>query len=50
MAVVLLGGILLAIGFFAFLINVVTTLGLMNVLDLFVPEGWLTPRPGLAEI
>ncbi len=40
----MVGGILLAIGFLAFLINVVATLGLINVISLFVPEKWLKSR------
>ncbi|RLC74861.1 MAG: cbb3-type cytochrome c oxidase subunit I [Chloroflexi bacterium] len=34
-------GILMAVGFLAFLVNVVTTLGWTNVLSLVVPERWL---------
>lgn len=49
MAVAMVGGILLAIGFLAFLINIVTTLGLTNLISLFVPERWLTSRSALAE-
>ena len=44
MAVAMVGGILLAIGFLAFLTNVVATLGLINVISLFVPEKWLKSR------
>lgn len=47
MAVAMLGGILLAIGFFAFLANIIATLGLTNIISLFVPERWLK-RPAEA--
>ena len=39
------GGILIAVGFLVFLANVIGTLGLTNVLALFVPERWLGRRP-----
>jgi cytochrome c oxidase subunit 1 len=38
------GGILVALGFVAFLVNLVGTLGLANVIGLFVPERWLQKR------
>jgi cytochrome c oxidase subunit 1 len=49
MQVALVGALLMAVGFVAFLINVVGTLGWANVLSLVVPERWLKPRLGLAE-
>ena len=49
LAVALVGSLLMAVGFVAFLVNIVGTLGWMNVLSLVVPERWLTPRSGLAE-
>jgi cytochrome c oxidase subunit 1 len=39
--VAIIGGVLVSIGFLAFLINLIGTLGLRNVLALFVPERWL---------
>jgi cytochrome c oxidase subunit 1 len=44
-----LGGLGVAIGFLAFLINVIHTLGLTNVLGLFLPEKWLNRRQALAQ-
>ena len=49
MQVALLGALLLAVGFVAFLVNVVGTLGWANVLSLVVPERWLRPQSGRAE-
>jgi cytochrome c oxidase subunit 1 len=40
----IVGGVLVALGFVAFLVNLVGTLGLRNVLSLFVPERWLAGR------
>ncbi len=42
--VAIIGGVLVAIGFLAFLVNLVGTLGLKNVLALFIPERWLAGR------
>jgi cytochrome c oxidase subunit 1 len=42
--VAIIGGSLVAIGFLAFLVNLIGTLGLVNVLSLFVPEKWLAGR------
>ncbi len=39
-----IAGILVSLGFLAFLVNLVGTLGLRNVLALFVPERWLAGR------
>ena len=39
--IALAGGVLMAVGFLAFLANVVSTLGWPNVLSLVVPERWL---------
>jgi cytochrome c oxidase subunit 1 len=38
--VAIIGGVLVSVGFLAFLANLVATLGLGNVLALFVPERW----------
>jgi cytochrome c oxidase subunit 1 len=38
--VAVIGGVLISIGFLAFLVNLVGTLGLGNVLSLFIPERW----------
>ena len=49
--VAVIGGVLISIGFLAFLVNLVGTLGLGNVLSLFVPERWLKkeePAPAQA--
>jgi cytochrome c oxidase subunit 1 len=40
----IIGGVLISIGFLVFLVNLVGTLGLRNVLALFVPERWLAGR------
>jgi len=48
----IIGGLLVSIGFLAFLINLVGMLGVRNVLSLFVPERWLEggqPAPAQAE-
>ncbi len=47
--VAIIGGVLISVGFVAFLVNLVGTLGLRNVLGLFVPERWLPEQPALAE-
>lgn len=49
MAVALAGAFLMALGFLAFLVNIIATLGWANVLGLVVPERWLTPRTGQAS-
>ncbi len=49
LAVALVGALLMAVGFLAFLVNIVGTLGWANVLSLVVPEGWLKSRPEPAE-
>jgi hypothetical protein len=36
--------VLISIGFLAFLVNLIGTLGLTNVLALVVPERWLGKR------
>jgi cytochrome c oxidase subunit 1 len=43
-AVAIAGGTLIALGFVVFLVNLVGTLGLKNVLSLFLPERWLAGR------
>jgi cytochrome c oxidase subunit 1 len=42
--VAIIGGVLVAVGFLAFLVNLIGTLGVANVLSLFVPEKWLAGR------
>ena len=42
--VAIIGGVLISIGFLAFLVNLIGTLGVTNVLALFVPERWLERR------
>jgi heme/copper-type cytochrome/quinol oxidase subunit 1 len=39
--VAIIGGTILSTGFVLFLVNLVSTLGLKNVLSLFIPEKWL---------
>lgn len=43
-AVALAGGLLMGVGFLAFLVNIVSTLGWTNTLSLVLPERWLKPR------
>ena len=43
--VAIIGVVLISVGFLAFLVNLIGTLGLVNVLSLFVPEKWLGDRP-----
>ncbi len=40
----IVGGVLIALGFLAFLVNVIATLGWKNVLSLVVPERWLEKK------
>jgi cytochrome c oxidase subunit 1 len=48
--VAVIGGVLVSIGFLAFLVNLVGTLGLRNVLALFVPDRWLErQQPAAAQ-
>ncbi len=44
MTVALIGALLMVVGFVAFLLNVLWTLGLPNTLSLVLPERWLTKR------
>lgn len=44
MVVALVGALILAVAFAAFLVNLVWTLGLANTLGLIFPEKWLRPR------
>jgi len=44
MAAALAGAALLAVGFLAFLINIISTLGLRTVLSLVLPEKWLSQQ------
>ncbi len=48
MAVALIGALLMAVGFVAFLVNIVGTLGRANVLGLVTPERWRSSRSGPA--
>jgi cytochrome c oxidase subunit 1 len=43
MTFALAGGIVIAVGFLAFLVNIIATLGWGNVFGLVVPERWLRP-------
>jgi cytochrome c oxidase subunit 1 len=48
--VAIIGGVLVSLGFLAFLVNLIATLGLMNVVGLFVPDRWQGSRqPAAAE-
>jgi cytochrome c oxidase subunit I len=49
--VAIIGTILVAAGFLAFLVNLVASIGLMNVLAVFLPEQWFqrTTRPTEAQ-
>ncbi|MDE3090516.1 MAG: cbb3-type cytochrome c oxidase subunit I, partial [Chloroflexota bacterium] len=49
MIVALIGALLMTIGFLAFLVNVLWTLGLPNTLGLIVPDKWLGKRFRIAE-
>ena len=40
----MVGGILMGLGLVVFLVNVIGTLGMGNVLRLFVPEKWLAKK------
>jgi cytochrome c oxidase subunit I len=47
-AVALVGGVLMGVGLVLFLVNVIATLGLAEVVGLFVPDRWRkerTPSP-----
>jgi cytochrome c oxidase subunit 1 len=49
--VAIIGGVLISVGFLAFLVNLIGTVGLRNVITLFIPERWLTrqePAPASA--
>ena len=43
----LIFGSIMALGFVVFLYNLIQTLGLPNVLSLFIPDGWFGQRPTL---
>ncbi|MFC2030554.1 cbb3-type cytochrome c oxidase subunit I [Chloroflexota bacterium] len=47
--VAIIGGVLVSIGFLAFLVNLIGTLGIRNVLAIFVPERWLAGRQTAAS-
>jgi cytochrome c oxidase subunit 1 len=47
-AIALVGALLMTVGFLAFLVNIIATLGWGNVLSLVVPERWLKPRSAQA--
>jgi heme/copper-type cytochrome/quinol oxidase subunit 1 len=49
LTVAMIGALVMAIGFLAFLINVLATLGWANTLSLVIPEKWLKPRLGRAK-
>ncbi|MDE3091092.1 MAG: hypothetical protein KGJ80_17090, partial [Chloroflexota bacterium] len=49
MIVALIGALLMTIGFLAFLVNVLWTLGLPNTLGLIVPDKWLSKHFRMAE-
>jgi cytochrome c oxidase subunit 1 len=42
--IAMIGGILMGLGLVVFLVNVIATLGLGNVLTLFVPDKWLAKK------
>ncbi len=42
--VAIIGGVLIATGFLAFLVNLVGTLGIRAVLSLVVPDKWLEKK------
>ena len=42
--VAIIGGVLVSVGFLAFLVNLIGTVGLRNVIALFVPERWLAKQ------
>jgi cytochrome c oxidase subunit 1 len=46
--VAVIGGVLVSLGFLAFLVNLIGTVGLRNVVGLFVPERWLEGREAAA--
>lgn len=46
MAVAMVGGVLLMVGLVVFVANLVVTLGLRNVVSLFLPRHSPAPRPG----
>jgi heme/copper-type cytochrome/quinol oxidase subunit 1 len=49
--VAIIGGLLVAAGFLAFLVNLIGTLGLRNVLSLFIPGRWLgEQQPAAAQV
>jgi len=47
--VAIIGSLLIALGFVAFLVNVIGTLGWTNVLSLVVPDKWLERRKAAAQ-
>ena len=49
-AVAMVGGILMGVGLLVFLVNLISTVGLVNVLRLFLPEGRKSePSPAKAQ-
>jgi heme/copper-type cytochrome/quinol oxidase subunit 1 len=42
--VAIIGGVLVSLGFLAFLVNLMGTLGLRNVLGIILPQRWLAER------
>jgi cytochrome c oxidase subunit 1 len=49
MTVAIIGSILLGLSFVAFLVNVISTLGIKNILSLVVPDKWLEPKAAPAK-
>jgi heme/copper-type cytochrome/quinol oxidase subunit 1 len=49
MVVALIGALLMGVGFVAFLVNLIGTLGWRNVFGLAVPERWLRVQSGPAQ-
>ncbi len=48
--VAIIGGLLISVGFLAFLVNLIGTLGIRNVVAIFVPERWLAKgQPAATE-
>ena len=49
MIVALIGGLLVAVAFVVFLVNILWTLGWRNTVTVLLPERWLKPQPVQAE-
>jgi cytochrome c oxidase subunit 1 len=48
--IAIVAGIVIAAAFAVFLFNLIATVGLKNVIGLFLPERWLTRRPQAAGV